>query len=129
MAYTISKFFGGILTDLLSCRILFGSGLILSGLLNVAFKKNSPVSNLKALFSLKKYVLKIHKQMYSIYSTSILLGLVQGPAWPCCAKILQNWLPKTSFATWWSILSTSANLAGALGKILKNIKNVVDETL
>jgi sugar phosphate permease len=49
---------------------------------------------------------------------SFSIGLAQGPSWPCCAKILQNWLPKSQFATWWSILSTSANVAGALGPFI-----------
>lgn len=46
-----------------------------------------------------------------------MIGLAQGPAWPCCGKLLQNWLPKSQFGTWWSVLSTSANVAGALGPI------------
>lgn len=42
-AYAVSKFIGGILSDVLSCRVLFGSGLFLSGILNVAYDKNIKV--------------------------------------------------------------------------------------
>lgn len=79
LSYGLSKFAGGILSDLISCRILFGAGLFLSGLLNIGFKKDI--------------------QVYSIYLLSLLVGLVQGPAWPCCGKLLRNWLPKTQFGT------------------------------
>ncbi|RNA33361.1 glucose-6-phosphate translocase isoform X2 [Brachionus plicatilis] len=63
-AYAISKLVGGVLSDVYSCRILFGSGLFLSGLLNIAFKKDIQVM--------------------------------------------------------WSILSTSSNVAGAIGPIIAN---------
>jgi sugar phosphate permease len=56
--------------------------------------------------------------VHTLYLLSFSIGLAQGPSWPCCAKILQNWLPKSQFATWWSILSTSANVAGALGPFI-----------
>ena len=46
LAYAISKFFGGILTDVASCRILFGAGLFLSGLLNLGFKKEIKVDSI-----------------------------------------------------------------------------------
>jgi len=64
----------------------------------------------------------------------------KGPAWPSAAKILQQWLPPSQFATWynflsfeyfkthqmhilfygnrWSVISTGSNLAGALGPLL-----------
>jgi sugar phosphate permease len=49
---------------------------------------------------------------------SFVIGLAQGPAWPCCAKVLQNWLPKNQFGTWWGVVSTSANVAGAIGPLI-----------
>lgn len=98
LAYASSKFFFGILSDLVSCRILFGSGLFLSGIVNIGLKKEITV--------------------YNLYAFSFLIGLAQGPAWPSCAKILQNWLPKNQFGTWWSVLSTAGNLAGTIGPIM-----------
>lgn len=97
-AYAISKLFFGMLSDIASNRILFGSGLFISGLLNIGIKKDI--------------------DMLSLYFQSFLLGLAQGPAWPSAAKILQNWLPKSQFASWWSILSTASNLAGTFGPII-----------
>ena len=47
IAYTLSKLLGGFLSDFLSCRIMFGCGLFLSGLLNISFKKDS---NVKAFY-------------------------------------------------------------------------------
>jgi len=43
VAYAISKFVSGVLSDVMSVRILFGSCLFLSGLLNVGFKKDIQV--------------------------------------------------------------------------------------
>ena len=77
IAYAISKFLSGILSDILSIRILFGSCLFLSGLLNVGFKKDIEV--------------------LTIYYISFLIGLTQGPSWPCVSKLLQNWIPKAQF--------------------------------
>lgn len=97
LAYAISKFIFGILSDVISCRILFGSGLFLSGLLNIGLQKEIKV--------------------YNLYTFSFLIGLTQGPAWPTCAKIVRNWLPKAQFGTWWAAISTAANVAGMLGPL------------
>lgn len=97
-AYTISKLLFGLLSDISSNRILFGSGLFISGLLNIGVKKDIDI--------------------YNLYFQSFLIGLAQGPAWPSAAKILQQWLPPSQFATWWSVISTGSNLAGALGPLL-----------
>jgi sugar phosphate permease len=47
----MSKFLSGILSDLVSCRVLFGAGLFLSGLLNIGFKKEIKVN---LYFKIKK---------------------------------------------------------------------------
>lgn len=80
LAYAMSKLFFGILSDVASCRVLFGSGLFLSGLLNIGFRKEIKI--------------------YNLYMLSFFIGLAQGPAWPTCAKILRNWMPKEQFGTW-----------------------------
>lgn len=53
-----------------------------------------------------------------MYYLSFMIGLAQGPAWPCTGKLLKAWLPKHRLATWWSVISTAANVAGALGPIV-----------
>ncbi|XP_034864987.1 glucose-6-phosphate exchanger SLC37A4 isoform X1 [Mirounga angustirostris] len=97
-AYAISKFVSGVLSDQMSARWLFSLGLFLVGVVNVAFSWSSMVPVFAALWFLN--------------------GLAQGLGWPPCGKILRKWFEPSQFGTWWAILSTSMNLAGALGPIL-----------
>ncbi|XP_004412664.1 PREDICTED: glucose-6-phosphate translocase isoform X2 [Odobenus rosmarus divergens] len=97
-AYAISKFVSGVLSDQMSARWLFSLGLLLVGVVNIAFSWSSMVPVFAALWFLN--------------------GLAQGLGWPPCGKILRKWFEPSQFGTWWAILSTSMNLAGALGPIL-----------
>ncbi|NXG39400.1 G6PT1 protein, partial [Dromaius novaehollandiae] len=97
-AYTISKFISGVLSDQMSARWLFSSGLLMVGLVNVAFSWSSTVTAFAGLWFLN--------------------GLAQGLGWPPCAKVLRKWFEPSQFGTWWAILSTSMNLAGGLGPIV-----------
>lgn len=69
-AYAISKFVSGVLSDQMSARWLFSSGLLLVGLVNVIFSWSSTVSAFAALWFLN--------------------GLAQGLGWPPCGKILRK---------------------------------------
>ncbi|XP_047608630.1 glucose-6-phosphate exchanger SLC37A4 isoform X3 [Phacochoerus africanus] len=100
-AYAISKFVSGVLSDQMSARWLFSSGLLLVGLVNVIFSWSSTVPVFAALWFLN--------------------GLAQGLGWPPCGKILRKWFEPSQFGTWWAVLSTSMNLAGGLGPILATI--------
>uniref|UniRef100_F7E430 Solute carrier family 37 member 4 n=1 Tax=Monodelphis domestica TaxID=13616 RepID=F7E430_MONDO len=100
-SYAISKFVSGVLSDQISARWLFSSGLLLVGLINVAFSWSSTVSVFATLWFLN--------------------GLAQGLGWPPCGKVLRKWFEPSQFGTWWSILSTSMNLAGGLGPIMVTI--------
>nr|ADL09364.1 solute carrier family 37 member 4 variant 2 [Sus scrofa] len=100
-AYAISKFVSGVLSDQMSARWLFSSGLLLVGLVNVIFSWSSTVPVFAALWFLN--------------------GLARGLGWPPCGKILRKWFEPSQFGTWWAILSTSMNLAGGLGPILATI--------
>ncbi|RXG60604.1 Glucose-6-phosphate exchanger SLC37A4 [Armadillidium vulgare] len=42
-------------------------------------------------------------------------GLGQGCGWPACSKLLKKWFNQKQFGTYWSMLSTSSNLSGAVG--------------
>ncbi|XP_006037676.1 glucose-6-phosphate exchanger SLC37A4 isoform X1 [Alligator sinensis] len=97
-AYAISKFISGVLSDQMSARWLFSSGLLLVGLVNVAFSWSSTVAVFSGLWFLN--------------------GLAQGLGWPPCGKVLRKWFEPSQFGTWWAILSTSMNLAGGLGPIV-----------
>lgn len=70
MAYAISKFVSGVLSDRISARWLFSVGLLLVGGINVAFSQSSTV----AAFSLLWFI----------------NGLGQGCGWPPCGKVLRK---------------------------------------
>ncbi|NXL52529.1 G6PT1 protein, partial [Podilymbus podiceps] len=97
-AYAVSKFVSGVLSDRASARWLFSSGLLMVGLVNVAFSRSSTVAAFAGLWFLN--------------------GLAQGLGWPPCGKILRKWFEPSQFGTWWAVLSTSMNLAGGLGPIV-----------
>lgn len=101
MAYAISKFISGVLSDQISARWLFSIGLFLVGGINVAFSWSSTVS----MFSLLWFI----------------NGLGQGCGWPPCGKVLRKWYEPSQFGTWWSVLSCSMNLAGSLGPLLVTV--------
>ncbi|KAM9729274.1 glucose-6-phosphate exchanger SLC37A4b isoform 1-T3 [Menidia menidia] len=98
MAYAISKFISGVLSDQISARWLFSIGLFVVGAINVAFSWSSTVP----LFALLWF----------------LNGLGQGCGWPPCGKVLRKWYEPSQFGTWWSVMSCSMNLAGSLGPLL-----------
>lgn len=69
-AYAISKFISGVLSDQISARWLFASGLCLVGLVNVVFSWSSSVSVFAILWFFN--------------------GLAQGFGWPPCGKVLRK---------------------------------------
>ncbi|XP_078538334.1 glucose-6-phosphate exchanger SLC37A4 isoform X1 [Lissotriton helveticus] len=100
-AYAISKFISGVLSDQMSARWLFASGLLLVGVSNVFFSWSSTVPIFAVLWFFN--------------------GLAQGLGWPPCGKILRKWFEPSQFGTWWAVLSTSMNLAGSVGPIIATV--------
>ncbi|XP_051895806.1 glucose-6-phosphate exchanger SLC37A4a isoform X2 [Pristis pectinata] len=98
LAYAISKFVSGVLSDQISARLLFCFGLFLVGMINVVFSWSSTITAFTVLWFLN--------------------GLAQGFGWPPCGKILRKWFEPAQFGTWWAVLSTSMNLAGSLGPLI-----------
>ncbi|XP_003739377.1 glucose-6-phosphate exchanger SLC37A4 [Galendromus occidentalis] len=98
MAYAISKFIGGVLSDRLSARRLFAIGLVGTGLATLLFGTADSL----ALFC----------------GFWFLNGFAQGCGWPSCAKIIRQWYPPSQFGTWWSVLSASSNVSGGLAPFL-----------
>lgn len=93
LAYMNSKFISGILSDLLGSPVLiFSVGLILTGLLNVAFAMGSTVPWFTAIW--------------------VLNGLFQGCGATPCNKMLVNWFPAESRGKWWSGWNASHNIGG-----------------
>jgi PREDICTED: glucose-6-phosphate translocase isoform 1 len=70
VAYAISKFVGGILSDQISSRYLFSIGLISSGLFTIFFSYSDSL-----LFFVFLWFMN---------------GLAQGCGWPACAKLLRS---------------------------------------
>lgn len=99
IAYAISKFVGGILSDQLSSRLLFGAGLLFSGLATIVFGLSTD----------------------SVFIFSFLWfcnGFAQGVGWPSCAKVLRHWFSPEQFGTFWSLLSASANISGGVSPFI-----------
>lgn len=101
MAYAISKFISGVLSDQISARWLFSIGLFVVGGINVVFSWSSTVTVFSMLWFIN--------------------GLGQGLGWPPCGKVLRKWFAPSQFGTWWAVLSCSMNLAGGLGPLLATI--------
>ncbi|KAJ8400348.1 hypothetical protein AAFF_G00397310 [Aldrovandia affinis] len=101
LAYAISKFISGVLSDQISARWLFSIGLFAVGSINVVFSWSSTVSVFAGLWFLN--------------------GLGQGLGWPPCGKVLRKWFEPSQFGTWWAVLSCSMNLAGGLGPIIATV--------
>ncbi|MEQ2171360.1 hypothetical protein GOODEAATRI_009833, partial [Goodea atripinnis] len=95
LAYAISKFISGVLSDQISARWLFSIGLFVVGGINVVFSWSSTVAAFSALWFIN--------------------GLGQGLGWPPCGRVLRK------FGTWWAVLSCSMNLAGSLGPIIATV--------
>lgn len=71
LAYAISKFLGGILSDRISSKLLFSTGLVVSGVATLAF---SSAPNSATIFA----------------ALWFLNGFAQGCGWPACAKVLRQ---------------------------------------
>lgn len=101
MAYAISKFISGVMSDQISARWLFSIGLFLVGGINIVFSWSSTVYMFSLLWFFN--------------------GLGQGCGWPPCGKVLRKWFEPSQFGTWWSVMSCSMNLSGSLGPVLVTV--------
>lgn len=70
LAYAISKFISGVLSDQISARWLFSTGLFMVGGINILFSQSSTVAMFSGLWFLN--------------------GLGQGFGWPPCGKVLRK---------------------------------------
>lgn len=98
MAYAVSKFLGGVLSDKISARLLFSFGLLLSGAATLLFSRTEDPMVWAVLWAVN--------------------GFAQGCGWPSCAKLLKKWFSPANFGTWWSVLTASSNLSGTLSPFL-----------
>ena len=95
IAYAMSIFINGFLSDRLNPKFLFGFGLMTSSTLCLLF----PLTEGNIILSCVVW---------------FLFGLFQGCGWPSSAKLLRLWFSSEELGTWWSILSCSSNFSSSL---------------
>ena len=98
IAYGISKFVSGVVSDRSNPRVFMAAGLILTGVMNILFGMSSSIYLFGFFWALN--------------------GLFQGWGWPACTKQLTFWFSRSERGFWWSLKSTSHNVGGALIPIL-----------
>ena len=103
MAYAISKFISGVLSDQISARWLFSIGLFLVGGINIAFSWSSTVS----MFSLLWFI----------------NGLGQGCGWPPCGKVLRKVIATACYT---DVLLSAFVMFRAKGSPTLNIQAIHD---
>ena len=98
-AYGVSKFFGGVLSDFVSCGTLFAGGLVFAALANMlfAFPANS--------FAFALFCWGLN-------------GAVQGVGWPALSKILLATWSKENRGLVWSLCTAAGNAGTTLGPLV-----------
>jgi OPA family sugar phosphate sensor protein UhpC-like MFS transporter len=94
LAYGISKFTCGVISDRSNPRYFMGVGLLMTGVCNLCFGMSSSLMFLMVFWGFN--------------------GWFQGTGWPPCARLLTHWYSQTERGTWWGIWNTSHNVGGFL---------------
>lgn len=94
IAYGMSKFFSGVMSDRSNPRVFMAIGLMITGVLNIFFGMSSSIILFGVFWALN--------------------GLFQGWGWPPCAKLLRHWYSQKERGTWWGMWSSSQNVGGAI---------------
>lgn len=94
ISYGISKFTSSILSDKSNPRYFMSIGLILTGIMNIAFGLSSSLLFFAIFWGLN--------------------GWFQGCGWPPCARLLTHWYSQSERGTWWGVWNTSHSVGGAL---------------
>ncbi|MDF2550532.1 MAG: glpT [Chlamydiales bacterium] len=98
ISYGFSKFVNGIFADKSNPRYFMATGLIVTGLLNIAFGASSTIFYFTLFWGLN--------------------GWFQGFGWPPAARLLTHWYSQSERGRWWALWSTSHNVGGAIIPIL-----------
>lgn len=101
IAYAVSKFLAGILTDLANPRYIMFTGLIASGFLNIFVTRFDSFIPLLTIWTMN--------------------GFLQGFGWPPVAKMLTQWYTKKERGRWWGVWSTSHNVGEFLMPIIGSL--------
>lgn len=102
ITYALSKLASGLLYDQfhLSPKVLFCTGLALSGLLCTLFPLAAATS------------ISLSCALW------LMEGLFQGVGWPACARILNQWYQPSKMGMMYSMMSAGANFASTIAPIL-----------
>lgn len=98
LAHACSKFASGVAADNTSPRNLVALGLLITGVLNIAFGAGNTVGWFAAVWALN--------------------GVFQGFGAPPCSKLLTNWYAGSERGRWWGVWNTSHNIGGFLIALL-----------
>lgn len=90
IAYGVSKFASGILSDRSNPRYFMAFGLFMTGIFNICFGMSSSLL------------------MFAIFWG--LNGWFQGFGWPPCARFLTHWYSHSERGAWWSSWNVSHNV-------------------
>ncbi|KAL1469078.1 hypothetical protein MTO96_004809 [Rhipicephalus appendiculatus] len=102
MAYAGSKFLFGVLSDRVSSRLMFASGLLLSAAFTIVLAAVASVS----------------VEVFAVLW--FLNGCAQGCGWPSLIKVLQQWFLQAQFGTLYGVLSASANVSLSIAPFLSS---------
>ncbi|WP_075181983.1 MFS transporter [Pantoea sp. 1.19] len=102
LAYGVSKFVSGLLSDRSNARFFLSAGLFLSGLVNVLIGWLPGILTSVTLFT----------TMY------LLNGWIQGMGYPPGAKTLVYWYDARERITWGTLWNLSHNVGGALAPLI-----------
>ncbi len=97
IAYGISKFLMGSVSDRSNPRYFLATGLILSAIINIFFGTSYVLTSVILMFVLM-----------------FLNGWVQGMGWPPCGRTMVHWFSETERGTWMSIWNVAHNVGGGL---------------
>lgn len=98
IVYGISKFLAGITSDRSNPRYFMAFGLIATGVLNILFGLSSSFIAFAIFWGLN--------------------GFFQAWGWPACTKSLTYWFKQSDRGFWYSLVSTSHNVGGAIIAVL-----------
>ncbi|WP_445496493.1 MFS transporter family glucose-6-phosphate receptor UhpC [Photorhabdus sp. SF281] len=92
LAYGGSKFVSGVFHDRTGYRGFMGTGLVMTGVLNIIFAFCSSFPALLIIWTLN--------------------GFFQGWGWPPCARLLTHWYSRNERGFWWGCWNISINVVG-----------------
>jgi OPA family glycerol-3-phosphate transporter-like MFS transporter len=102
IAYGLSKFLMGSVSDRSNPKYFLPLGLLLSSLIMGAFG----------------LVPALYASLAVIIATQTLNGWVQGMGWPPCGKTMVHWFSTKERGTWVSVWNTAHNVGGGLAPLL-----------